>query len=141
MNTIGIRSFDSTVQTTNIWLRELMDEMGWQDRHRAYYALRVVLHTLRDRLTPDEAVDLAAQLPMLVRGFYYEGWRPSASPAKDRKRRDFLAHVAEAYRDEPETDVEKVVRAVFGVLSRHVTAGEIKDVKCMLPSEVRTLWP
>jgi uncharacterized protein (DUF2267 family) len=141
MNPTGIKAFDSTVQTTNVWLKDLMEELGWEDRYRAYHALRAVLHALRDRLTAGEAVDLAAQLPMLVRGFYYEGWRPSETPLRERKKADFLAHIAAAYRDEPHTDVEAVARAVFRVLAKHVTAGEVKDVKSMLPAELRAMWP
>ena len=38
-------------------------------------------------------------------------------------------------------DPEKVVRAVFRVLSRRVTAGEIADVKHLLPAALRELWP
>jgi uncharacterized protein (DUF2267 family) len=34
-----------------------------------------MLHALRDRLPPEIAVHLSAQLPMLVRGIYYEGWK------------------------------------------------------------------
>ena len=63
VDTIG--AIESTVHLTNLWLQELMEELGWRDRQRAYHALRVVLHALRDRLTVAEAVDLGAQLPML----------------------------------------------------------------------------
>jgi uncharacterized protein (DUF2267 family) len=141
MNSTGIKAFDTTVQTTNLWLKDVMDELGWDDRYRAYHALRTVLHALRDRLTVSEAVDLAAQLPMLVRGFYYEGWRPSETPLRERKKQDFLAHIAAAYRDEPLTDFEAIARAVFKVLARHVTKGEIKDIKGILPAELRAMWP
>ena len=64
--------FDGTLQKTQIWLNELMTALDWENHpHKAYLALRTVLHALRDRLTVEEAVQLGAQLPMLVRGFYY----------------------------------------------------------------------
>jgi uncharacterized protein (DUF2267 family) len=140
MHQTGLAAFDSTVQTTNAWLRELMAEMGTQDRHRAYHALRAVLHALRDRLPIEEVAALGAQLPMLVRGFYYDGWRPAGKPVKEHKKGAFVTHIAEAFRDSPDVDPEEVTRAVFRVLSHHVTAGEIEDVKHLLPGEVRSLW-
>ena len=51
------------------------------DRRSAYRALRSVLHVLRDRLTPEQAVHLGAQLPLLVRGIFYDGWRIAANHA------------------------------------------------------------
>ena len=76
MSMTGLEVFDTTLQKTNEWLDEIMDELALQDRHTAYVALRGTLHALRDRLPVQEAVHLGAQLPILVRGFYYEGWRP-----------------------------------------------------------------
>jgi uncharacterized protein (DUF2267 family) len=88
----------------------------------------------------DQAAALAAQLPMLVRGFYYEGWHPHGKPVKERHKQDFLAHIAAAFREGPAVDPERVARAVFQVLSKHVTAGEIEGVKRSLPTELRSLW-
>ncbi len=73
--TTGLAVFDTTVQETNLWLKGIMEGLHTDDRHLAYLALRATLHALRDRLGPENAVHLAAQLPMLVRGLYYEGWR------------------------------------------------------------------
>jgi uncharacterized protein (DUF2267 family) len=101
MNPVTHAPFESTYRTTSAWLRELMRELGWDDPRRAYAALRAVLHALRDRLTVAEAADLSAQLPMLVRGLFFEGWRPNAVPVKEQRREDFLAHVAAAFRDDP----------------------------------------
>lgn len=140
MSQTGLSAFDNTIHTTNVWLQDLMDYLG-TDRQRAYLALRAVLHALRDRLTVEEAADLAAQLPMLVRGFYYEGWHPHGKPLKERTREEFLAHVARAFQDDPCVDLEGVVRAVFQVLARHVSAGEIEDIKSSLPAAIRALWP
>ena len=141
MSATGLTAFDSTIHTTNVWLNELMERMGWQDKHRAYHALRAVLHTLRDRLSVDQAAALGAQLPLLVRGFYYEGWHPHGKPVKERKKEEFLSHVAAAFRDDVDVDPEAVTRAVFQVLAKHVTPGEVEHVKISLPGEIRSLWP
>jgi uncharacterized protein (DUF2267 family) len=141
MSQISMSEFDAALQKTNIWLRDLMALTGWQDRHRAYYALRSVLHALRDRLPVDEVAALGAQLPMLVRGAYYEGWHPAGKPLKERRKEEFTVHIATAFRDTPDTDPEKVLGAVFQLLNNHVTAGEIERVKRCLPAEIRALWP
>lgn len=141
MSQTGLAAFDSTLQTTNLWLHELMQELGWDDRHRAYQALRAVLHAVRDRLTVAEVADLGAQLPMLVRGIYYEGWNPAASVGHVRQREEFLAPIGAAFRDRPEVSPEGVVWAVFKVLERHVSGGEMKDVKLLLPQRIRDLVP
>lgn len=144
MTMTGLDVFDRTVHTTNVWFKELMDELQWDDRHRAYQALRGTLHALRDRLTVEEATDLGAQLPMLIRGLYYDSWNPSKTPNKERHKAEFLHHVQEAFRTTaapPDIDPEPVARAVFKVLSRHVTEGEIKDIKSSIPAALRDLWP
>jgi uncharacterized protein (DUF2267 family) len=141
MSTTGLEAFDSTLQKTNMWLNDIMQELGWEgERQRAYLALRSVLHALRDRLTVEEALDLGAQLPMLVRGFYYEGWKIAGKPLKERHRADFLAHLTHAFRNDDRMDPETIARAVFTIIARHASAGEIEDIKRILPAELRALW-
>lgn len=140
MSTTGITAFDSTVQTTNVWLHDLMDQLGWTDKRRAYHALRAVLHALRDRLPIEHATALGAQLPMLIRGVYFEGWHIGGKPVKERKKEDFLAHIAAAFPNDPEVDAEGIARAVFQVIAKHVSPGEVKHVKITLPGEIRSLW-
>lgn len=141
MTITGVQVFDSTIHLTNAWLKSVMEKMGWDDRHRAYLALRATLHALRDRLSVEEAVHLGAQLPMLIRGFYFEGWHPAGTPVKERHKEEFLAHIKDAFRKDPDVDAEKVARAVFALLAERVSKGEIKDVTRLLPKEVRALWP
>lgn len=141
MSNTGLEVFDSTLQKTHILLDDIMQEMRWNnERQRAYLALRSVLHALRDRLTMEEALDLGAQLPMLVRGFYYEGWKPANTPRKERHKEDFLAHVKQDFKNDEHMDAEQIVRAVFHVLAHHISAGEIKDIQLILPGELRELW-
>jgi uncharacterized protein (DUF2267 family) len=140
MSQTGLPAFDSTVQVTNVWLHDLQDELNCTDRHRAYRALRAALHALRDRLAVDQAAALAAQLPMLVRGLYYEGWHPHGKPLKDRHKEAFLAHVAAELESDPDANPEEVTRAVYRVISRHISDGEIDSVKHSLPAELRSLW-
>jgi uncharacterized protein (DUF2267 family) len=141
MSLSAIAPIEKVVHTTNAWIKELTEELGWDDRQKAYHALGAVLHALRDRLTVTEAADLGAQLPMLIRGLYFEGWTPKGKPVKERKREDFLAHIATAFRGHAEIYPESVAWAVFKVLERHVSAGEIGDVLHVLPEEIRALWP
>jgi len=143
MSTTHEEIFATTIQKTHLWLKELLEELWWDDEHRAYLALKATLHALRDRLTVEEAVQLGAQLPMLIRGFYYEGWSPAGKPVKVRHKEEFLAQVKEYLRSMKESDIdaENIVRAVFKVLSRRISEGEIEDIKHILPPELRELWP
>src|SRR5918994_1986375 len=141
MSMTGLEVFDTTVHKTNRWLKELMQEIHRDDRRKAYLALRATLHALRDRLTVEEVAQLGAQLPMLIRGFYYEGWDPTGKPLKERHKEEFLARIEEQFSGDDRADAEQVARAVFSVLSDRVTEGEIEDVKHVLPAELRDLWP
>ena len=141
MSMTGLGVFDRTIHKTNSWLNKLMEVLGWQDKHRAYLALRVTLHALRDRLTVEEVAQLGAQLPMLIRGFYYEGWDPTGKPLKERHKEEFLVRIEEHFSGDDSVDPEQVAHAVFTVLSNRVTEGEIEDVKHVLPAELRELWP
>ena len=140
MSQTGLSEFDSAVQKANIWLKDLMELTRWADRHRAYHALRTVLHALRDHLPVEAAVALGAQFPMLVPGFYYDGWRPAGKPLKERKREAFLNHITNSF-DDPDVDSEEIVRAVMRVMNRHLSTGQVESVKHFLPAQLRALWP
>jgi uncharacterized protein (DUF2267 family) len=140
MSLTGLSEFDSAVQKANVWLKDLMDILRWEDRHRAYFAMRTVLHALRDHLPVESVVALGAQFPMLVRGFFYDGWRPTGKPLKDRRRDSFLRGITEQF-GEREIDAEDVVLAVFRVVTKHISQGEAASVEHCLPAELRTLWP
>jgi uncharacterized protein (DUF2267 family) len=141
MSTTHHELFSNTLQKTHIWLKDLAEELRWEDQHQAYLGLRATLHALRDRLTVEEAAHLGAQLPMLVRGFYYDGWSPAGKPVKERHKEEFCAHVQQYFTREEDIDAEKIVRGVFKMLSRRITEGEIEDIKHILPPELRELWP
>jgi len=141
MSATGLDVFDTTLQKTHSWLNEVMRLMGWQDKHKAYQAVRVTLHALRDRLSVGEVAQLGAQLPMLIRGFYYEGWRPDGAVLTTRHKEEFLAPIAEHFRSDPEVDAERIARAVFAVLAARIAKGEIEDIQHVLSKQLRVLWP
>ena len=142
MSMTGMTVFDDTIHTTNVWLKDLMERLHYEERGDAYRALRETLHALRDRLPVNAAVAFAAQLPMLVRGFYYEGWRPGGGPSDDHTAEEFVEHVAKAFqRVNGERDPREIVGAVFELLDEKISAGEISNVKSCLPAKIRALWP
>jgi len=135
----GVAALDTTIQRTNIWLKEVMEETGIDDRHQAYLILRSVLHSLRDRLTAEEATDFGAQLPMLIRGFYYDEWQPSGKPVKF-DREEFLANIQEQFVKQPQVDASVMARSVFRIIDRHIDSGEIEDIKDILPRDIKEFW-
>ena len=141
MSATGLDVFDTTLHKTNSWLNDVMQVLGWPDRHKAYLALKATLHALRDRLTIEEVAQLGAQLPMLIRGFYYEGWDPTGKPLRARHKEQFLTRIEQEFRGDDRIDPERLARAVFTVLANRVSEGEIEDVKHVLPAEIRDLWP
>jgi uncharacterized protein (DUF2267 family) len=119
----GLDTFDKTVQESNLWLKDIMDRLDTADRHHAYSTLRAVLHALRDRIGAESAAHLGAQLPMLLRGLYYEGWDPTGKPSKERHEDAFLGHIARELPRAAEGEVEEGTLAVLDVLSKHIGRG------------------
>lgn len=137
----GLDVFDTTLQQTNLWLKELMKRLETEDRHLAYKALSATLHGLRDRIGPQNAAHLGAQLPMLIRGVYYEGWHMAATPTRQHHTQDFLDYVDGDLFRGLGIDPERVVRAVFAVMATRLDPGEIEKLITQLPEELRGLWP
>jgi uncharacterized protein (DUF2267 family) len=133
-------SIAQTIQKTQEWLKELIDNGDLADTQESLAVLRAVLHHLRDRLTLEEVVDLGAQLPTLVRGIYYEGWQPHKPPTRIRSKQEFVYEVAN--RNFPNAvPSEQAIRDVFALLAHHCDPGEISDVIGQLPGELKELWP
>ena len=107
---------------------------------RSDRAQRAVLHESRDRLSVAEAADLSAQLPIIVRGIYFEGWIPARVPHKVRSKQKFLDEVTMRLLPNPIAP-EPAVRDVFALLAHHCDPGEISDVIGQLPADIRELWP
>jgi uncharacterized protein (DUF2267 family) len=138
----GYKAFSTTVSKTNHVLKEIELAYGWSEgrREQSYDALRAVLHTMRDRLTIYEASDLAAQLPMLIRGLYYEGWNPAKVPVK-MHREEFLERIRQQFPYSIEDTTEGLVRTVFDALSEYITEGELDDIKSNMPKDLATVLP
>jgi uncharacterized protein (DUF2267 family) len=136
-----MKIFEDTYQKTHDWLKQLQEIGNFEDESQAYSAFRAVLHALRDRLTVDQAAHLASHLPMLIRGFYYEGYKPAAMPVKIRMLEQFLDHVAAEYQPPGDVTVEDACRAVFTLLTERVQATEIDKIRDMMPGELKELWP
>jgi uncharacterized protein (DUF2267 family) len=134
-----VHLFDMAVQNANLWVKDMMKELGTSDPEGAAHALRAGLHALRDRLTIEEAAQLAAQLPVLIRGIFFEGWRPSGKPLRVRRRVDFLQLVRDNYAPRCDIEPDRIVAATFHLLDRNVSGGELKDIYMILPTEVAGL--
>lgn len=139
MSANGLEVFDKTIHTTNIWLNEIMEALG-PDRQHAWKVLTVVLHRLRNRLPVDLSAHLGSQLPVMVRGIYYDQYQPWTQPGDCNSLEAFTAEVAEWLADTRPTDPREAVRTVFAVLSRHLPEGQIEKVQGALPRDIRQSW-
>jgi uncharacterized protein (DUF2267 family) len=128
---------DRSAEKAHVWMNDVAKELGTDDPQAAYRVLRAFLHALRDRLTVDEAAQLAAQLPELIRGIYYENWVPARTPARYRDVDEFLRRVADEALLAGETEASYAAAAAARVLRRHVSEGELNDVVAVLPEELR----
>ena len=131
--------FEPAVQKAEIWIRDMMRELGTQDPRHAYHALSASLRALRDRMSVDEAAQLAAQLPLLVRGLFYEGWHPASTPLHVRRPEELLLLVEQKAGDGQSMDPERALAATFEVLRRHVSPGELASLAHVLPRPLSEL--
>jgi uncharacterized protein (DUF2267 family) len=136
MSATGLEVFDKSIQTTNIWLDEIMEDMG-PDRQLAWHLLGAVLRTMRDRLPAELAAHLGAQLPLIVRGAYYDQYKPEALPGKSRSQDEFLARIADELKFTRPVDTKEALQVVCSVLAKHVGDGQMTKVWDALPEEIR----
>lgn len=140
MSALGLKIIDDSVQQANIWINAVNAATGWDNKQRAYRLLRTVLHVLRDHLGVDEAAQLAAQLPVMIRGIFFDGWNPSKTPLRLRSAEEFIERVQRDFETDPLGDAEDAIAAVIGVLRAHVSAGEMEDVETAFTTDVRNLF-
>ena len=119
------QDFDAAIRGTDDWIDNLKLQLGWQDRERVYAVLLATLHALRDCLARDEAIYLGAELPALLRGFYYAGWHPGARKAPG-SRSAFLERIHDGVHRDPGVDSEEVARAVFALIAARLPAAEVE---------------
>jgi uncharacterized protein (DUF2267 family) len=141
MSHTGIAVLDGAADVANGWLNELEQLSHLDDRQHAYRLLRSSLHALRDWLNADEAANLGAQFPLLIRGIFYEGWNPSATPVHPRTKDDFIRAVQSAFPGDPLRNPDLAVGGFFALLNRHVSAGQIQQMRNALQKPLRDLWP
>lgn len=137
----GLPVFDTTVQESNAWLNAIEARLPPCDRQQAYAAFRAVGHVLRDRLPMEAVLGLSAQLPMLLRGVFLEGWRPVEGALDVRSADDFGAEIERRFPPAfPRRGVE-AAEAVFRVMVDHLDPGESRKLAERLPRSLRALWP
>jgi len=140
MSATGLEVFDKTLHTTNAWLKEMMEELG-PDRHVAWHVLGAVLRAVRDRIPMELTAHLGAELPLLVRGLFYDQWHPATAPERYRSLDEFLQRIARDLSSTRPVDPQDAARVVFTVLTRHLPAGQVEKIRHALPEEIRILWP
>jgi uncharacterized protein (DUF2267 family) len=136
----GMAVFDKTLQTTNLWLDDLCETVG-PDRRVAWRVLGAVLRTLRDRLPPGLGAHLGAELPLLVRGAYYDQYQPARLPLRIRDPDAFLQRAKEELGDIRPVDPRVAVGAVLALLDDHLPAQQCLKLRHALPGSLRELWP
>jgi uncharacterized protein (DUF2267 family) len=137
----GLAVFDTTVQQTNEWLHDIEKRLDPCSRQQAYSVLRAVLHVLRDHLDAHLVSGLSAQLPLLLRGVFLEGWRPLDPPRGGRDPEVFLQEVRARVAGTCPRDANDITTSVLWVLSDRLDPGEVRKLIQHLPKPLRTFWP
>lgn len=136
----GLEVIARNVQLAHDWINDLDCQLGWGDLHRSLRLLRVGLHALRDCLPIADAANFAAQLPLILRGLFYEQWRPTAAHIR-MDREAFIERIAGDFAPDQLEDSADAIGAIFIVLEKKIGHGETAKLKHVLPHGVRDLWP
>lgn len=139
MSEQGLEVLESTMQKTHEWIGRLA-ELAHMEKNEAYKCLRAVLQTLRDRLPLEEAVHFGAQLPIVLRGVYYDGWQPAKVPIK-YNRWEFLHSISEKLYIEGIIDPERLTQNTLLAMSLFLPGETMLKLKHLMPHDIQSLWP
>ena len=124
---------------TQAFYRTVWERLGQSDREEAQRGAAAVLHALRDRSTPDEADQVAAQLPGALKAVWAEGERPDRTPVR-MDREEFYERVREEVGARTAREIEWLTLAVFATLKQQLSEGEANDVMAQLPLDLKEAW-
>jgi uncharacterized protein (DUF2267 family) len=125
--------------TTQTFYRTVMDARKDGSLEAAKYTTAAVFHALRDRLTPDEAEQVVAQLPLELKTVWQEGEEPTRKPLK-MHRDEFLERVRREAGLTSAQEARWMTLAVFGALKKQLSPGEAGDVFDQLPKDLKEVW-
>src|SRR5207248_3611709 len=127
----------------NRFINEVAEELGTSSRNKAARITRAVLHAIRDRLMPDDAVEFAQGLPMAIKGLYFDQYDLSRSPVRIRRREDFINYILakDKFTDmedfpDVEADVVHAIQAVWRGLRATMDRGQLNKIKHELASGI-----
>ncbi|NJK86125.1 MAG: DUF2267 domain-containing protein [Bacteroidales bacterium] len=139
-------NFDKYAQEGNSFLKELARNLGHPDEiARTGIILKAVLHTLRDRITIGESLNLISTLPMFLKAVYVENWKNRDKPLQLKTKREFADEVKKTQNQFGERDfdwkisTEEIINTVFFSLRKYIPEGESEDVIAQLPNEIKEL--
>jgi uncharacterized protein (DUF2267 family) len=124
---------------TATFYRAVMDASADRRRDEAKRATAAVFHALRDRLTPEEAGQLAAQLPRELKQVWRAGEQAGRKPVK-LHRPAFYHRVMKEAGLGSTRDARWMTLAVLGALKESLSPGEAEDVLAQLPKDLKELW-
>ena len=109
------------------------------DRAKVAEITATVLHALRDRLTPDEAAQACAQLPLPLKRVWEVDDEPDRRPIR-LHRPEFYARVRVDAGLASEREARDATFAVFGALKEQLSPGEADDILAQLPKDLKEVW-
>lgn len=128
-------AFDTAVQKGNIWLKDIEQAGKLRSRFQAYTALRSVLHALRDCAPAAEAVKFSAQMPLMIKGVFFDGWKISPKPLR-LTREEFEEHLRRGLKEQTGVEPATALRAVLAAIQNHISPSVLRTFQLVLPRDV-----
>lgn len=125
--------------TTPTFYRNVMTTSGEESRQAAKRITAAVLRALRDRLTPEEADQAAAQLPRELQEIWTEGETSDRRPLK-MDREAFYERVMREAGLPSRVRAQWATLGVFAALKEQLSPGEAEDVLAQLPKDIKQVW-
>ncbi|MFO7922850.1 MAG: DUF2267 domain-containing protein [Bacteroidales bacterium] len=140
-------NFEKYAQEGNLFIKNLAESLGHPEEiGRTGIILRAVLHTLRERITVSESLNMISQLPMFLKALYVDNWKYREKPLGIKTKEEFAKEVEkhQAQYGEQEFDwgksTEEIIMIVFRELGSYITHGEFEDITAQMPTQVKELF-
>ncbi len=137
----ALSEFQLHLEESAVWVEALRSRLGWESVAKSHSALCAVLQVLRDHLPLEEAIQLGVQLPVLLRGEYFEGFHPRRDPLPLSDRGDFFMLVHEAIHRDPAIEPEMLARTVLSLVADRLPAAQRAQIEAASPAPLHGLWP